>query len=182
MQAEKYPVWLASKVLTTSFDWKKATKASMCDLLAVITLHDSYWYNTYFEDANSWILVIKLDAFWNKVFCHNLEDWPFLIIKLQNVFCSFQEFSENDNDYRVIGSAESILINNARLKEWLSFGQVSGLLLPDASAKAIEAKSVYRTEISTVYGGSLSLVHAPSIEILLYSEQGSQLAINLSGK
>jgi hypothetical protein len=37
-----------------------------------------------------------------------------------------------------------------------------------------------RTEFSTVYGGSLSLVHAPDIEVLLYSEQGTQLAINLS--
>jgi hypothetical protein len=132
MEDEKYPAWLADKVLTTSFDWKTASKASMHDLLAVVTLHDSYWYNTYVEDANAWILIIKLDAVWNKAFCHNLKDWPFLIIKFQHICCAFQNFSKDDNDYRVIGDAESVLVNSGRLSEWLSFGQVSGLLPHDA--------------------------------------------------
>lgn len=179
MDEEKYPAWLADKVLNTSFDWKTVTKTSMSELLAVITLHDSYWYNTYVEDGNAWVLVINLDAVWNKTFCHNLEDWPFLVLRFQQVFCSFQDFNDYDNDHRIIGDAESAPLNSGRLFEWLQFGQASGLLSSDATKKVVETKSVCRTEISTVYGGLLSLIHAPVIEILLYSEQGSQLSINL---
>jgi len=180
MEEEKYPAWLADMVLNTSFDWKKAIKTSMRELLAVITLHDSCWYNTFVEDGNAWVLVISLDAVWNKAFCHNLQDWPFLILRFRRVFCSFQDFNDYDNDHRIIGDAESSLMNSGRLFEWVRFGQVSGLLSSDATKKVIEVKSVCRTEISTVYGGSLSLVHAPEVEILLYSKQGSQLPINLS--
>ena len=154
----------------------------MQELLALVTLHDSYWYNTFIEDSNSWILVIKLDAFWNKAFCHNLEDWPFLVIKFQRVICSFQNFGEYDNDYRIIGSAEAAIVNSARFTEWVNFGQVAGLFSPDTVAKDVPVKNLTRTEIATIYSGSLSLVHAPIIEVLLYSEQGSQLAINLSAE
>jgi hypothetical protein len=73
-----------------------------------------------------------------------------------------------------------VLVNGGRLSEWLSFGQVSGLLPHDAINKTSEMKSLSRTDISTMYGGSLLLVHATAIEVLLYSEQGSQLSINLS--
>jgi hypothetical protein len=182
MEDEKYPAWLADKVLDYSFEWRTATKTSMQELLGVITLHDSGWCNTFIEDSNAWILVINLDSFWNKVFCHNLEDWPYLIIRLGHVHCSFQNFNEYDNDCRIIGSAESELVNGKRLNDWLNFGQISGLLSPDSTKKVSEIANLCRTEISTVYGGYLSLVHAPAIEVLLYSEQGSQLAVNLSAR
>jgi hypothetical protein len=180
MEYEKYPAWLADKVLDYAFEWQTATRTSMQELLGAITLHDSSWCNTFIEDGNAWVLVVKLDAFWNKAFCHNLQEWPYLIIRLGHVYCSFQNFSEYDNDCRIIGSAETESVNGRRLNEWLSFGQISGLLAPDATKQASKIASLCRTEISTAYGGSLLLIHAPAIEVLLYSEQGSQLSINLS--
>jgi hypothetical protein len=88
MEEEKYPAWLADKVFT-SFNWRAATKTSMQGLLQSITLHDSGLYKTFLDKENSWVLIIQLDAIWNKEFCHNLEDWPFLILRFQKVFCSF---------------------------------------------------------------------------------------------
>jgi hypothetical protein len=63
----------------------------MQELLDNITLHDSGYYKTFLDKQNSWMLIIQLDAIWNKDFCHSLEDWLFLILRFQKVFCSFQE-------------------------------------------------------------------------------------------
>jgi hypothetical protein len=64
--------------------------------------------------------------------------------------------------------------------DWMDFTKIAGFLLLDTLQNLKGEVGLTRTEISTVYGGSLSLVHAPAIEVLLYSAQGSQLAINLS--
>jgi hypothetical protein len=110
MEEEKYPAWLADKLLNTSFDWAVAVKTSIQELMERITLHDSYWYNTYLAGKNAWVLIINLDAIWNKSFCHDLEEWPFLILKFKKVFCSFQDFGEHDLDYRTIGGVEIVSI------------------------------------------------------------------------
>lgn len=180
MEEEKYPAWLADKVLNTCFDWASATKTSMQELMESITLYDSSWYNTYIERENTWVLIISLDAIWNKKFCHNLEEWPFLIVKFQKVFCSFQDFGEHDLDYRTIGGVEVATIDGKEFEDWLDFTKIAGFLPLNVLQNIKGEGSLTRTEVSTVYGGSLSLVHALDIEVLLYSEQGSQLAINLS--
>jgi hypothetical protein len=179
MEDEKCPAWLADKVFT-SFDWPKATKTSMPKLLNSITLHDSGCYKTFLDSKNSWVVIIQLDAIWNKDFCHNLEDWPFLILRFQKVFCSFQESTDDELGSSVIGDVEVMSIGGKDFDDWLDFTKIAGFLPLDV-LQGIQAEgSLTRTEISTVYGTSLPLVHAPAIKVLLYSEQGSQLAINLS--
>ena len=180
MEEEKYPAWLANTVLNTSFDWAAAVKTSMQELTEIVTLHDSYWYNTYVAGENAWVLIINLDTIWNKGFCHDLEEWPFLIIKFKKVFCSFQDFGEHDLDYRIIGGVEIVSIEGKNFADWMDFTKIAGFLPLDVLQSIQNERGLTRTEISTIYGGSLSLVHAPEVEILLYSEQGSQLAINLS--
>jgi hypothetical protein len=180
MEDEKYPAWLADKVMNTSFDWRAATKTSIQELMEDITLHDSCWYNTYVESENAWVLIINLDAIWNKDFCHKMEEWPFLIIKFQKVFFSFQDFSEYDLAYRTIGSVEVVAIGGKDFTDWMDFTKIAGFLPLDILQNLQSEGNLTRTEISTVYGGSLSLIHAPAIEVLLYSEQGSQLSVNLS--
>lgn len=179
MEENKYPVWLADKLLNCTLDWAASTKTSMQELLATITLHDSYWYNTLLGAENEWLVVINLDAVWNKAFCHNLKDWPFLIIRFQRVFCSFQVFSEYDGNYRTISEAEVTTLNGRAFAEWLDFTKLADLLPVDILQNMQAASGLSRTEISTVYSGVLSLVHTPVVEILLYSEQGIRLAINL---
>lgn len=181
MEDEKYPAWLADKVFT-SFDWTSATKTSMQVLLDSITLHDSGCYKTFLDRQNSWVLVIQLDAIWNKDFCHNLEDWPFLILRFQKVFCSFQEFTAYELGSSIIGDVEVSVIDSKSFDDWMDFTKIAGFLPLDILQKLQDEIGLTRTEISTVYGGSLSLFHAPAIEILLYSEQGSQLAVNLSAQ
>ncbi len=151
----------------------------MQELMENITLHDSYWYNTYVAGENAWVLIINLDAIWNKEFCHNMEEWPFLIIKFQKVFCSFQDFGEHDLNYRTIGDAEVVKIEGRDFADWMDFTKLAGFLPLNILQKLQDEIGLTRTEISTVYGGSLSLVHAPAVEVLLYSEQGSQLSVNL---
>ncbi|MDO7887028.1 hypothetical protein [Hymenobacter cheonanensis] len=181
MEAEKYPTWLAHKVLT-DFDWAAATKTSMQELLKNITLHDSGCYKTFLDRVNSWVLVIQLDAIWNKDFCYNLEDWPFLILKFQKVFCSFQEFTEYELGSSIIGEAEALTIDSKSFADWMDYTKIAGFLPLDILQNLQAEGGLTRTEISTIYGGSLSLVHASAIEVLLYSEQGSQLAVNLSAQ
>jgi hypothetical protein len=179
MEEEKYPAWLADKVFT-SFDWTKATNTSLQELLKSITLHDSGWYKTFLDRENSWVLIIQLDAIWNKNFCHNLEDWPFLIIRFHKVFCSFQEFSEYELGSSIIGEVEVIAVSGKEFDDWMDFTKIAGFLPLNILQNLQSEGNLTRTEISTVYGGSLSLIHAPAIEVLLYSEQGSQLSVNLS--
>jgi hypothetical protein len=179
MEEEKYLAWLADRVFT-SFDWTKATNTSLQELLQVITLHDSGWYKTFLDKENSWVLIIQLDAIWNKEFCHNLEEWPFLIIKFKKVFCSFQDFDEHDLACHIISGAEVVAIGGKDFDDWMDFTKIAGLLSLDVLRNLQNEGNITRTEISTVYGGSLSLVHAAAIEVLLYSEQGSQLSINLA--
>jgi hypothetical protein len=62
----------------------------------------------------------------------------------------------------------------------MDFTKIAGFLPLDVLQEIQKEGSLTRTEINTIYGGSLSLVHASEVEILLYSEQGSQLAIDLS--
>jgi hypothetical protein len=179
MTEEKYPAWLADKVFT-SFDWAAAIKTSMQALLQSITLHDSGNYKTFLDRQNSWVLIIQLDAIWNKDFCHNLEDWSFLILRFRKVFCAFQEFTEDELGSSIIAEVEATLLNSKNLDDWIDFTKVAGFLPLDILQNIQSESELTRTEISTVYGGFLSLIHAPTIEILLYSEQGSRLAINLS--
>ncbi|QKG56789.1 hypothetical protein GKZ68_09250 [Hymenobacter sp. BRD128] len=179
MEDEKYPAWLADRVFT-SFDWTNAITTSMQELLDNITLHDSGYYKTFLDKQNSWMLIIQLDAIWNKDFCHNLEDWPFLILRFQKVFCSFQEFTEYELGSAVIGDVEVTVLNGKDFDDWMDFTKIAGFLPLDILQNLKGEGGLTRTEISTVYGGSLSLVHAPAVEVLLYSAQGSQLAINLS--
>jgi len=179
MEEEKYPAWLAEKVFT-SFDWEAATKTSMQELLQIVTLHDSGLYKTFLDRENSWVLIIQLDAIWNKEFCHNAEDWPFLILKFQKVFCSFQEFTEYELGYSIIGETEVAAIVGKEFADWIDFTKIAGFLPLDILQNLQSEDGLTRTELSTVYGGSLSLVHAPAIEVLLYSAQGSLLSINLS--
>jgi hypothetical protein len=179
MEEEKYPPWLADKVFT-SFDWTEATNTSLQELLQVITLHDSGWYRTFLEKENSWVLIIQLDAIWNKSFCHNLEDWPFLIIKFQKVFCSFQDFDEHDLAYHIISGVEMVTIGGKDFDDWMDFTKIAGFLPLDILQNIQKEGTVTRTEITTIYGGSLSLVHTAVVEVLLYSEQGSQLSVNLT--
>ena len=181
MEDEKYPAWLADKVFT-SFDWTRATKTSMQELLDNITLHDSGCYKTFLDRENSWVLVIQLDAIWNKKFCHNLEDWPFLILRFQKVFCSFQEFADDEPSASIIGEVELTVIDSKNFADWMDFTKIAEFLPLDILQNLKGESGLTRTEIATVYGGSLSLVHAPAIEILLYSEQGGQLAVNLSAQ
>jgi hypothetical protein len=179
MEYENYPAWLADKVFT-SFDWTGATKTSIQELLNSITLHDSGHYKTFLDRQNSWVLIIQLDAIWNKGFCHNLEDWPFLILKFQKVFCSFQEFTEYELGSSIIGEVEVTGMDSKDFDDWMDFTKMAGLLPLDILQNLKSESGLTGTKISTVYGGSLSLVHAPAIEVLLYSAQGSQLSINIS--
>ena len=179
MEEDKYPAWLAEKLLNFSLDWTKCTKTSMSELLSCITLHDSYWYTTSLQDANSWVLIISLDAIWNKKFCHNLENWPFLLIRFQNVLCAFQDFTEDDGYYRTIGNAETAVLEMSKMADWISLTRKVGFFTVDSYVNAQAVASLNRTEISTIYGGALSLVHAPGVDILLYTEEGSLLPINL---
>lgn len=182
MKDEKYPAWLANKVLNSYFDWATATKTSMPDLLENITLHDSCWYTIYLEKGNAWIIVIVLDTVWNKAFCHNPEEWIFLIIKFTKVFCSFQKFDEDDFKSPIISDVEVVSLGGKDFTDWMDFTKIAGIFPLDALQDIESRGHLARTEISTVCGGSLSLVHAPAIEVLLYSEQGSQLAINLAAQ
>jgi hypothetical protein len=179
MEEEKYPVWLADKVFT-SFDWGVAVKTSIQELLQSITLHDSSLYKTFLNEENSWVLIIQLDAIWNKEFCHNVEDWPFLILRFQKVFCSFQEFTEYELGSSIIGEAEVTAIAGKDFEDWMDFTKIAGFLPLDILQNLQSEGGLTRTELSTVYGGSLSLIHAPAIEVLLYSAQGSLLSVNLS--
>jgi hypothetical protein len=77
---------------------------------------------------------------------------------------------------------ETTVINSNNFDDWMDFTKIAGFLPLDILQNLKGESSLTRTEISTVYGGSLSLVHASAIEILLYSAQGSQLSINLSAQ
>ena len=176
----KYPAWLADRILNNAFDWKAATRTSMHGLLESITLHDSCWYTIYLEKGNDWVIVIVLDVVWNKAFCHNLEEWPFLILKFPKVFCSFQKFDEDDLLSPIISDVEVVSLGGNDFNDWMDFTKIAGLFPLDVLQDIESQGHLARTELSTVCGGYLSLVHAPEVEILLYSEQGSQLAINLS--
>ncbi|MDJ0363956.1 hypothetical protein QMK33_02240 [Hymenobacter sp. H14-R3] len=179
MEKGKHPAWLADKVLNNRLDWAAATKTSMQELLETITLHDSCCYHICLK-RGSWVIVIVLDAVWNKAFCHNSEDWPFLIIKFPKVFCSFQKFEEFEFESPILSEVEVVSLGGKDFADWMDFTKIAGFfpltILQDIAAEG----NLTRTELSTVCGGYLSLVHAPAIEVLLYAEQGSQLAINLS--
>lgn len=179
MEEEKYPAWLADKLLNKTFSWKEARQISMTDLLEHVTLHDSYWYNSILGNDNSLLLIINLDAIWNKEFCHNLEDWPFLIIRIKDVLCTFQNFSDADGFYTTIGLAETKPVNIPDFKEWVDFTKVAELFPPDFYQRPEPISDLNRTVIDTIYGGALAITHHPSVEILLYSEQGEQLAVIL---
>jgi len=152
----------------------------MQELLNSITLHDSGCYKTLLDNKNSWVLIIQLDAIWNKEFCHNLEEWPFLILRFEKVFCSFQEFTEYELGSSIIGEVEVTVMNGKNFDDWIDLTKIAGFLSLDILQNLKGESELTRTEISTVYGGSLSLVHAPAIEVLLYSEQGSLLSVNLA--
>lgn len=144
-----------------------------------VTLHDSVWYSTFLEQENSWVLVISLDAIWNKEFCHHLEDWPFLIIKVHDVLSAFQDFIKDDSFYHTISIADSAAVNLKDFKEWSELGKSIGIYPNDFHGRLAEMKRLKRTEITTIYGGMLSLIHSPEISVLLYTEAGEMLSVNL---
>lgn len=173
-----YPTWLAEKLANYSFSWEKSISTSFPELLGRITLHDSYWHYTLSPSDNSLLLVIELDAIWNKDFCYQQETWPYLIIKIGRVISSFHDFTQDD--FRgPISDVESSQINTSRFNEWLEFAKVYELLLADLYQGFPAKQVMHRTEISTVYGGVLSITHEVSIQILLYTADGQPLKIKL---
>ena len=175
---DHFPVWLTQQLANYSFDWKTSTTTSFPDLLRHITLHDSGWYHTLSSNDNSMLLVIELDAIWNKEFCHQQEIWPYLIIKIRRVINSLNDFTQDDF-LGVISDVESLPINTVRFKEWIEFAQVYELLPTDLYRHFPIEQPLHRTEISTVYGGVLSITHESPIQILLYSANGQQLEIDM---
>lgn len=152
----------------------------MHELLENITLHDSSWYTIYLERGNAWVIVIVLDTVWNKTFCQNPGEWTFLVLKFPKVFCSFQKFNKDDFICPILSDVEVMSIGGKDFADWMDFTKIAGLFPLDVLQDIEIQGHLDRTELSTVCGGYLSLVHAQPIEVLLYSEQGSQLVINLS--
>ncbi|MCB2377459.1 hypothetical protein LGH70_07695 [Hymenobacter sp. BT635] len=178
MEDDRYPEWLADKLLNVTFDWNAARKISISDFFECVSLHDSSWYGTSMDRGNAIIWVIHLDAIWNKDFCHILEDWPFLIIRIQNVLSTFQDFTSYDGFYSTISSAATKPVNIPDFKEWVDFSKVAELFPADFYQRLSHISDLNRTDIETIYGGSLTVIHQPMVELLLYTEQGIPLAIN----
>ena len=179
MEDDKYPQWLGDLLLNNTFDWKNSTKITMEHLLEHVTLHDSVWYNTCLEQGSSWLLIISLDAIWNKEFCYYLEDWPFLVIRVSDVLSAFLDFHHDDSFYQTIGSADATSVNIKDFKEWTELGKSICLYPNDFYRRLSSMAKLTRTEITTIYGGTLALIHSSEISVLLYTESGEKLSINL---
>ncbi|MDU0372416.1 hypothetical protein ACFPAF_18590 [Hymenobacter endophyticus] len=176
-----YPAWLTEHLANYSFNWENSVSTSFPELLDSITLHDSYWHHTISPGDNSIVLVIELDAIWNKSFCYQQTNWPYLIIRINRVINSFNDFTQDD--FRgTIGDTESLQVNISRFNEWLEFAKVYDLLPVDLYEHFPIRKSMHRTEISTVYGGVLSITHEASIQTLLYTADGQSLKINIKNR
>ena len=180
MEEDIYPNWLADKLFNNKLDWKTATSTTLEKLLTHVTLHDSGWYNTVLTGADNWVLVIQLDAIWNKEFCHQLTDWPFLLVKFKQVLCSCQDLSPDASYGSIISDAETTALTSSSFTEWMNLADIANLLPVEVMPGLRQSQDLQRTRISTIYGGSLTLIHKPAVELLLYTDNGMQLAIELT--
>ncbi|GGF23961.1 hypothetical protein [Hymenobacter cavernae] len=179
MNKDIYPKWLGKHILNDSFSWDKSTRTTFPVLLEQITLHDSQWYTTFFEMDNSLVMVIELDAVWNKEFCYNSEEWPFLIIRFNNVLCTFSNFNRDDYPVKTISSAETSIIDNIKFNSWYNSAKDLGILSKPFYERDSKNIIIHRTEIDTIYSGTSTFFHAVLIETLFYSNMGQLLPIQL---
>jgi hypothetical protein len=180
MQYSALPKWLAESIAHNSFAWNEAATTTFPQLLQHITLHDSIWNYTLIHEEYSLLLFIQLDSFWNKDFCHQLEDWPFLVIKINKPLSNFYDFAEKENAVNIISHAESNSILYSKLSAWLTVGKELEII-PVEFYQQLKNSTIYRTEISTM-GGAFSCTHLEDINVLLYTVEGRPLSVNLSGK
>ncbi|MBD2716445.1 hypothetical protein KBK19_15495 [Microvirga sp. STR05] len=171
------PEWLANGIVNGSFDWSKATGTTFSLLLDGITLHDSLWCQTISQAENSLLLVFRLDSFWNKAFCHHQDEWPYLLLEISEVLCSFYGFLPEEDTEKTVSRAATYLLPDSKVAAWSSVGTELGIV-PIQLRKKVKPP-IHRTDIETL-GGIYSCVHKEAIRILLYTTAGDLLPIDLS--
>lgn len=168
------PSWLTDAVMNDRLDWSKALPSSFPLLLERVNLHDANWIAIH---ANIWqenILVIELDAHWNKEYIgsqHLESGSPFLIINIPNTL----QIQFHSTDPTTIGMAVSNPVDKQVLQHLLPTQSGSTLFPPEYMAKIRKTPALHHTSIYDVYGGGISILHEPEIRILLIDRTGKYL-------
>lgn len=116
-----------------------------------VTYHDSYWIGSFTNPYLEYILIIQLDAFWNRTYSEydeQKQEWPFSIIKIGSVASVRYKVYDNSTA-ATISSTESELVEGIAI-----------------------------TQFNDIYGGLIEFTHQPDIAVLLMSEQGEYLNAN----
>ncbi|RSK31728.1 hypothetical protein [Hymenobacter metallilatus] len=177
MQNGTLPKWLTETLINGISIWNKAASTSFPHLLQQITLHDSIWSYAFIPEVDRLVLIIQLDSHWNKDFCHQLDDWPYLAIEITEPL-NTSYIVAADPVTNIISKAASESVAYSNFTEWISAGKSLGII-PTNYPQLPQYSVIHRTEIETI-GGYFSCIHQEAIRILLYSSGGESLAINFS--
>lgn len=175
---DRFPPWLSQRLLHNDFPWEEATLTTFPELLRRVTFHDGSWYGGFpAQYDNAMVLVLQPDAFWNREFCHQQEDWPYAVIEVSRVLNISRALEPED--LICIDSVESAPIDAVRFTEWLEFAKVYDLMPADFFDYQKPQPPLHRTEIPLLANGTLSFIHEARIRLLLYTATGERLTVQL---
>lgn len=169
------PEWLSIAAFDDTFDWTKSIKTTFSTFFDHVTLHDSYWQTINLTVTNETVLSIKLDVFWNKEYTlrtENTNNWPFVIIKIPNVF----NISYNTIEFATtISDTSTTLITLEEIEKLIGTLAQSNLLPKEFYDRLIDCKEVVKTRFEDIHGGNIEILHGSEILILLIEENGQYI-------
>jgi hypothetical protein len=169
------PEWLSKAVFNDSFDWSKSITTTFQTFFEFVTLHDSRWETVTLNPTNETILLIELDAFWNKKYTLKFREddtWPYLIFKIPNVI----NISYNTIDFATtIVESSCITIDSIQIEELVGVLSETTIFPKELSSRLIKFKEVHKTRFNDVYGGNIEILHSPEILVLLIDRNGTYI-------
>ncbi|MBK7298854.1 MAG: hypothetical protein IPI91_20490 [Flavobacteriales bacterium] len=146
------PVWLEKAAFDDSFDWSNSMKTTFETFLQHVTLHDSYWETVTLNLWNQLVLTMKLDAFWNKVYCdktENTNDWPYLVIKVPNTVNV--SFHGTEYGTMTISNTETIAIDRIQIETLLDKLSDTNILPIKFYEQLIDCKQLTKTRFDDIW-------------------------------
>ncbi len=171
--------WFSNAILNDTFDWAKSFKTTFEIFLKYVSLHDSYFVIIKYNATNEIIISIELDAYWNSKYTlktREIKDWPYLIIKIQNVF----NISLNSLTHEtIIDDASTENISKNEIDRLIGPLTDSMLFPQDFYNRIIDCKEIVKTRFEDILGGNIEFLHEPDIYVLLIEKNGCYIDPNI---
>ncbi len=167
--------WISEACFQDTFDWSKSYKTNFIDFFKYVMLHDSYWVAININTDYEAILIIELDAIWNKEYClksRENKDWPYLVIKISDLF---NIFFNRDRKESIIYSATSKIVTKFEIEKLIELSKTSNVFYEDLFKNFNVNDELHRTRIEDVGDGNIEIYHKSEIKVLLIEKNGKYI-------